>query len=98
VRETVRIASAVRAAGQLDAPVWKLEHERIPALRTPPFSNAAAFENEVLSAPLAQVIAHREPRLPAAHNKCFDVLAHGRDRFADVVLAIEMLSKTPELL
>jgi hypothetical protein len=75
-RKTVRVAPDISATRQLDTPVWKLEHERIPSLRAPTLRDSSAFEDDVLEATLSEVIAHGEACLATTNHYGLDVF-HG---------------------
>src|SRR5262245_46747629 len=50
IGEAVGIRSIVRPAWQLDGPVGKLEHQRVPALGAPSIGYRCALKNYVLAA------------------------------------------------
>src|SRR6266705_1152909 len=78
VRKAVRVVPRVGVAGQRDAPVRELEHERVPPLRAPVFRHPRALQDEVLLAALLQVIAHGEAGLAPANDDGLDALHHNR--------------------
>ena len=73
--EAVRPVAAILLAGQAQAPVGELEHQRIPALVPPALGHPPPLEDDVGAPEPAQVIAEREPGVPAAHDHRL-----GRDR------------------
>ena len=66
--EAVRPVAAILLAGQAQAPVGELEHQRVPALAPPALGHSPPLEDEVRASEPAQVIAERQPGVPAAHD------------------------------
>jgi hypothetical protein len=84
VREGVRSVAGITMAGELYAPVWELEHQRIPPLRAPAFADPTALEYDMLLTEASKVIAHGEASLTAANDDRFDAfLRHLASDFGD---------------
>jgi hypothetical protein len=73
-RKSLRIRASIRKAGKLHGPVGELKGERIPALASPSLGNALPFQDKMLTPELAQLVAHRQAGLAAAHYDGFDLL------------------------
>jgi hypothetical protein len=63
-------------AGQLKAPVRKLEVQRVPTLRAPALGDARTFEHQVLAAPLTQMPAHSQTGLTCTDDDGLNLLVH----------------------
>src|SRR5690606_34747800 len=75
----IRIGAVILGARHTEIPVRRDERERVPAFIAPGVSGLRrAFEDDMLPPALRQVIAERQPRLPAADDDGFDVLRHGK--------------------
>src|SRR5260370_29412242 len=73
--ESVRILSAIAAAGQLDRPVGNDKAEAVPA-PTPCLTDPAPFENDVVNACSSELVAHRKPGLSGADDHGVDGRCH----------------------
>jgi hypothetical protein len=68
LHEAVRVGPVVGMPRQRTLPVRRDEAKRVPALVAPRVGNGVLFEHEMIDARLLEEVAHREPRLPAAHD------------------------------
>jgi hypothetical protein len=55
-------------------PRGTVRHQRVPSFRAPALSDPVSLENEVRHAVHAQMFAHGDAGLPAAHDKCIYLL------------------------
>src|SRR5260370_31810535 len=73
--ESVRILSAIAAAGQLDRPIGNDKAEAVPA-PAPCLTDTAPFENDVVNACTGELVAHRKPCLSGADDHGVDGRCH----------------------
>src|SRR6266852_5290871 len=73
--ESVRILSAIAAAGQLDRPVGNDKAEAVPA-PTPCLTDPAPFEDDVVNTRRGELVAERKPGLSSAHNNGINSALH----------------------
>src|SRR5262249_28610063 len=74
--EPVRVVAVVRVARQLHGPVRRDEAEALPA-PAPGLADPAALEHDVADAGAPQLVARREPGLPAADDDDVELLDCG---------------------
>src|SRR6185503_21230117 len=67
-REAIGPGPAILLAGQPEAPVGELEHQRVPALAPPALGHPSPLEDHVGAPTAAQVMAEGQPRVPTAHD------------------------------
>lgn len=66
--EALGIVPLVREAGQLTLPVRRYQTEGVPAPVSPITTRAVPLEHDVVDPRAREVVAHRQPRLPAADH------------------------------
>jgi hypothetical protein len=75
--KAIAVSVVVFRAGHPKGPVGRDQREGIPALAAPDVARLRGLlQHDVLAPILCQVVAHRQPGLPAADDHCFYMFHH----------------------